>query len=195
MTLTSTSTTSTNKVFCLVGPSGTGKSAIAANIPLPSVVSYRTRDPRDGEVDGVDGHFITKEKFLSMKEQDLWIAETDYAYNYYGITQGELIELEDKPMLYVIDWPGVITLQDAFEKLDGYSPNDIVSIYVHTPRMYLEARMIKQGRKRDEVKVRLDRADRDYAFSDRCDYVVENVNGSLDKTVADVMKIILKESF
>lgn len=194
--MASTSTTLSNKVFCIVGPSGTGKDAIAFNIPLPRVVSYRTRELRAGEEDGIHGHFISKKEFLHMKEEDLWIAETDYAGNYYGITQGELIPLEDKPMLYVIDWPGVMTLRHAFVMMDGYSPKDIVSIFIHTPREDLEARMIhRKGMSKDEIKIRLDRADRDYAASSRCDYVVENTNGNLEHTIAEVMKIILKESF
>jgi guanylate kinase len=188
-------TRSNNKVICLVGPSGTGKSVIANSIPLPKVVSYRTRGLREGEVDGIDGHFISRSDFLLMDGKELWIAETEYAGSYYGITQGELIELEDKPMIYVIDWPGVFTLKETFKNLEGYDPDEIVSIFIHTPREDLKARMTHQRRDKEEIKVRIDRADRDYASSVHCDHVVLNANGELDKTISEVMKIILKESF
>ncbi len=190
-----TSTTPSNNIYCLVGPSGTGKSALTKKIPLPAVVSYRTRNMRDEEVDGVDGHFISKEQFLEMKEKELWIAETDYVGHYYGITQGEILELEDKPMLYVIDWDGVERLEKAFEKLDGYEPSQIISIFIHTPREDLKSRMIMQGRRPDEIRARIDRADRDYAASGKCDYVVENRNGEIEAAAYEIMKIIFETSF
>lgn len=188
--------TKNNKIFCLIGPSGTGKSALADKIPLPEVVSYKTRAIRKGEVEGVNGHFISKEEFLKMDELDLWIAKTEYSHNFYGITQGELLELENTPMLYVIDWEGVKALRKEISKIRGYSEDQIVTIFIHTPRYDLEARMRYQREESEEViRARLDRADRDYAASHKCDYVVENVNGELDKTAYEVMEIILKESF
>jgi guanylate kinase len=184
-----------NKVFCLVGPSGTGKDAVAHALPIPRITSYRTREIRNGEEDGVHGHFISREEFLKMDAQGMWIAKTNYADNFYGITQGELLPLEEKPMAYVIDWPGVLTLKETFRQMEGYAEEDIVSIFIHTPREELETRMRFQRRDAKEIKVRLDRADRDYAFSERCDYVVQNNNGLMDTTMKSVLEIILKESF
>lgn len=194
MTLTS-KTQSMNKIFCLIGPSGTGKDTLAQQIPLPQVVSYRTRQPRKGEIDGVHGHFITVEEFKEKQLQDLWIADTLYAGNYYGITQGELFELEESPMLYVIDWDGVKTLKKGISNIAGYSPEQVITIFIHTPREDLRSRMIIRGTDKETIKARLDRADRDYAASSKCDYVVENCNGEMDAAIASIMKIILKETF
>lgn len=195
MTLTST-TPLHKKVFCIVGPSGAGKSVLTKAIPIPKVVSYRTRPIREEEIDGEDGHFISVQRFHEMSEQGLWIAETEYTPGvFYGITQGEILELEEKPMLYVIDWPGVERLKDAFDKIPGYHSSEIVTIFVHTPREDLEARMIRRGTSRDVIRARLDRADRDYAASSRCNYIVKNENGLFDAAAAEIMKIILKESF
>jgi guanylate kinase len=192
---TLTSATPLHKVFCLIGPSGTGKSVLASKIPLPEVVSYRTRAIRTGEVDGVNGHFITKEEFLAKKDQNLWIAETEYSGEYYGITQGELVELEDSPMVYVIDWEGVEVFEKDISKIEGYSKDQIVRVFIHTPREDLETRMQRQGRDRAEIRARLDRADRDYANRGKCDYVIHNTNGELDTAAYQLMKIILEESF
>ncbi|MCD7910896.1 guanylate kinase [Bacillus velezensis] len=188
-----TSTCHLNKVYCLIGPSGTGKSSIARSINLPEVVSYRTRKLRVGETDGIDGHFITKEKFSDMEKQGLWIAATEYAGEFYGITQGELIELEDSPMIYVIDWPGLEIFKNGIEKIDGYSRDQIVSIFIHTPRKDLEARMIRQGRSKEEIRARLDRADRDYAVSGKCDYIVSNENGEMKDALCEILKIIVAD--
>lgn len=193
--MTSILKTNLNKVFCFVGPSGTGKDTIARMIPLPQVVSYRTRDIRKGEIDGVHGHFISKERFEEMARENIWIAETDYAGNFYGITQGELFELEHSPMLYVIDWEGIEKFREGISQIEGYSPEQIVTIFIHTPRQDLETRMRHRGTDKEVIKARLDRADRDYASSFKCDYVVENRNGELENTAYEIMKIILKESF
>lgn len=195
MKMTSISKTRLNKVVCIIGPSATGKSALTHELGLPEVVSYRTRKIRDHETDGVNGHFVTEEEFLAIQDKGLMIAETFYAGNYYGITQGEILQLEDSPMTYVIDWDGVITLRETFDKLEGYDPEQIISIFIHTDREDLKTRMIKAGRGKEEIKARLDRADRDYAASSKCDYVVKNVNGMLEKTAYEVMKIIMKETF
>ncbi|MBU5262184.1 guanylate kinase [Bacillus atrophaeus] len=189
-----TSTTHLNKVYCLIGPSGAGKSSLARDLGLPEVISYRTRQElRPGEIDGVDGHFISKEEFLKMKEQNLWITDTEYAGEYYGITQGELLELENSPMIYVIDLPGLELFKDGIEKIEGYSRDQIVSIFIHTPRKDLEARMIRQGRNKEEIRARLDRADRDYAASGKCDYVVSNENGEMKNALCEILKIIVND--
>lgn len=192
---TSTSTIHLNKIFCLIGPSGSGKDTLASMIPLPQVVSYRTRSMREGEINGVHGHFISKKQFIEIQEQGLWIAETIYDGNYYGITQGELLALEESPMLYVIDWEGVDKFRKGISKIKGYSADQIVTIFLHTPRQDLELRMIKRGTDKEVIRARLDRADRDYASSSKCDYVVHNFNGEKTAAAYEIMKIILKESF
>lgn len=196
LTMTLTSTTLSNKIFCLVGPSGTGKNEIANHLYLPEIISYRTREKRPGDIEGVNGYFISKKEFLRMEQEDLWIAKTNYVDNYYGITQAELFQLEESPMTYVVDLPGIETLKNALDKLEGYSSDQVVSIFIHTPREDLESRMLRRGKQsKEEIKARIDRADRDYASSKQCDYIVENHNGSLERTVYEVMKIIMQESF
>ncbi|UYX56099.1 hypothetical protein M3Y14_34520 (plasmid) [Bacillus thuringiensis] len=187
--------TRSNKIFCLIGPSGTGKTAIADSINLPKVISYRTRQPREGEVDGVDGHSISKDTFLKMDQENLWIAKTLYSDNYYGITQGELLPLEEKPMIYVIDWDGILKLKESLNRIQGYDSSQIVTIFIDTSRDDLEYRMIKQGRDKTEIKARLDRIDRDKNVSKHCDHIIQNQQGHLNATITEVLKIIIEESF
>ncbi|EOO44474.1 guanylate kinase [Bacillus cereus] len=187
--------TRSNKIFCLIGPSGTGKTAIADSINLPKVISYRTRQPREGEVDGVDGHFINKDTFLRMDQENLWIAKTLYSDNYYGVTQGELLPLEEKPMIYVIDWDGILKLKESLDRIQGYDSSQIVTIFIDTSRDDLEYRMMKQGRDKTEIKARLDRIDRDKNVSKHCNHIIQNQQGDLSATITKVLKIIIEESF
>jgi guanylate kinase len=184
-----------HKLFCLVGPSGVGKDTIKKHIMLPHVISYRTRPMRKGETDGVDGHFITKDEFLIKDQQNEWIAKTDYDGHYYGITIKEIEKLKHSPMLYVIDWDGVVTLKDTFEKLDGYDPKQIVSIFIYAPKDSLIERMSLQGRDRKTIESRIARLEKDYEAAKYCDYIVENYDGEFHKTIISIYEIIIKETF
>lgn len=182
-----------HKIFCLVGPSGTGKDTIKRELALPYVVSYRTREKRKGEKEGIDGYFITVGEFLTGLDKGRWIAHTKYADNYYGVDQGELLPLEDSAMTYVIDYPGVITLKEALDNMQGYSSEQVISIYIKGSKNDLEKRMIRQGRSAKEIQTRLIQYDYDIEVESQCDYVVMNENGKLDKTIKQIYEIILKE--
>jgi len=53
--------------------------------------------------------------------------------------------------------------------------------------------MIRQGRNKEEIRVRLDRADIDYAASSKCDYVASNENSDIKNAVCEILKIILAD--
>ena len=77
-----------SKVYVVSGPSGCGKGTVLKLLKKrPDIfysVSATTRDPRTGEQDGVDYHYITKEKFLEMIENNEFIEHARYVDNYYG---------------------------------------------------------------------------------------------------------------
>lgn len=182
-----------NHILCLIGPSGTGKSTVANALPFPQVVSYRTRPPRAGEVDGVDGHFVTKEEFHQMYTQ--MIAKTIYSGNYYGITQGELLDLEESPMVYVVDDKGYFGLKENLKKLEGYKNVKVIGIFIDSDEEELAARMRQQGRSEEEIDVRLNRLALDYASRDVMDYVIVNREGMLADTLNQVYQILIKETW
>lgn len=182
-----------NHILCLIGPSGVGKSTIANALPFPQVVSYRTRDLRPGEVDGVDGHFVTKEEF--QKKYTEMIAKTIYAGNYYGITQGELLELENSPMVYVVDDKGYYGLKENLKNISGYQEVKVIGVFIDSDEDELAARMRQQGRSEEEIDVRLNRLALDYASRDSMDYVVVNREGMLAHTLNQIYEILAKETW
>ena len=67
------------------------------NMGMNSVVSYTTRPPRNGEVDGIAYHFITKEEFLEKEKQGFFAETTSYNVAsgetwYYGSAIGDLTD-------------------------------------------------------------------------------------------------------
>ena len=70
-----------HKLICLVGKMAAGKDSIQKELikmGMNSVVSYTTRPPRPGEVDGIAYHFITKEEFLEKEKQGFFAETTSY---------------------------------------------------------------------------------------------------------------------
>ncbi len=72
----------------IVGESGSGKSTLAKTVQLydgyESVVVYTTRPPREGEIDGIDYHFISDEEFLKRKSEGFFAEYSEYRGWYYG---------------------------------------------------------------------------------------------------------------
>ena len=71
------------------GPSGVGKGTIMRpfmerNQNVKYSVSATTRAPREGEIDGVNYHFVTKEQFENLIENDEMLEYARYSGNYYG---------------------------------------------------------------------------------------------------------------
>ena len=76
-------------LIVLSGPSGAGKDTILHTLlqksqDLRLSVSATTRNPREGEVDGRDYFFVTKEQFLSLRQNGEVLESAEYCGNYYG---------------------------------------------------------------------------------------------------------------
>ena len=83
------------------GASGVGKGTImekllADNKNLKLSVSATTRAPRPGEVDGVNYHYITKDEFNNMIDNDLLLEHATYCGNMYGTPKAAVLELLEK---------------------------------------------------------------------------------------------------
>ena len=77
------------KLFVISGPSGAGKSTVITRLlkQLNNVyfsISATTREPRRGERDGIDYHFLQKEEFERMLANNELLEHAEYVGNYYG---------------------------------------------------------------------------------------------------------------
>jgi len=84
-----------SKVFVITGPSGVGKGTLIRELlqrvpDLELSISATTRKPREGEVDGRDYHFLTREEFDQRVEQEDFLEFATYSDNRYGTLRTEV---------------------------------------------------------------------------------------------------------
>src|ERR687897_310963 len=85
------------KVFVITGPSGVGKGTLISKLldrvpELELSVSATTREPRDGEVDGREYHFLDLAEFDRLVEEGAFLEHATYSGNRYGTLRSEVEE-------------------------------------------------------------------------------------------------------
>lgn len=174
------------------GSSGVGKGTIMAELLKrdPSIrlsVSNTTRDPREGEIDGVHYNFVTKEQFEELIKDNGYLEYAEYCGNYYGTPKKQVEDLLDEGYNVFLE----IEVQGGLQILDKYP--DILSIFILPPSMeILEKRLRNRGTEKEEVIIkRLNEAKNEISFKDR--YRFNVVNGELEKAVDEVLDILHTE--
>ena len=85
------------------GPSGTGKGSVLAKVKeadpsFGTSISVTTREPREGEKDGVDYYFKSKEEFMKMYEEGEILEYDEFVGNYYGTPTVALQDMKPERM-------------------------------------------------------------------------------------------------
>ncbi len=100
-------------ILVLSGPSGAGKSSLLKEIvddigECYFSISTTTRSPREGEVDGVHYHFVTKDEFEQDVKDELFLEYANVHNNYYGTSLKPVLKAleEDKLVIFDIDVQG-----------------------------------------------------------------------------------------
>lgn len=163
-------------LIVLSGPSGVGKGTVRKelfsqpNTNYEYSVSMTTRSPREGEVDGVDYFFKSREEFEALIEQDKLLEYAEYVGNYYGT-----------PLDYVES-----TLEagrDVFLEIEVIGAAQVrklvpegLFIFLAPPSLTaLEKRLIGRGTETSEViQSRVNKAREELEMMNLYDYVVEN---------------------
>ena len=176
-----------NKGLLIVisGPSGVGKGTVLKSVfenddNLVYSVSCTTRDPRPGETDGVEYHFISKETFQDNILNGKMLEYATYCDNFYG-TNAEYVE-KQRNMGY--DVVLEIEVQGALQVMKKIP--DAVSLFVAPPSFeVLKQRLTGRGTEsQDVVESRIKRAYEDISHMDEYTYVV--VNDIVEKACDDV---------
>ncbi len=179
----------------LSAPSGAGKSTVCKEL-LKTVknsvlsVSYTTRSPRPGEVDGREYFFVKREEFREMIERGLFIEWAEVHGNLYGTGREQTQKLldQDKIVLFDIDIQGARAIREQF-------PNDSLSIFLLPPSWETLIRRLT-GRGTEDPQVirrRLQTARSEIPAASEFDYIF--VNDRLEETVRQIADLIRLQQF
>ena len=152
---------STPLLVVVSAPSGAGKSTLCENVraALPSAsraVTCTTREPRDGEADGVDYYFLGEEEFLARVESGEFLENAVVHGNHYGVLKSELRAklAGGSDVLLNIDVQGAATLRER-AATDPVLSRSLVTVFLRPPSLEeLEQRLRGRGTDSDEVIAR-----------------------------------------
>jgi guanylate kinase len=171
------------------GPSGAGKSTLIRvaldTIPeLAYSVSATTREPREGEVDGRDYIFLTREEFERWIDEDRFLEWAEYSGNLYGTPEHKVEESLERGRSVILE----IELQGA-RKVREKRP-DAVMVFVRAPSLEETRERLKGRATEDEkaLETRMTTALKEVAARSEFDYEV--VNAEREQAREDIIRIM-----
>jgi guanylate kinase len=179
----------------LSGPSGSGKTSVAREvckrIGLDKTyfsISTTTRPPREGEQNGVDYFFVTKEEFLKDIENNQFLEWAEVHGNYYGTSLKQINKALDENKIVFLD----IDVQ-GFESINKIYPELITSVFITTPNKEVLIERLKQrGTETEEsLQIRLINALKEMQKIEEYDYLL--INDIFDESV-ELLESIAKVS-
>lgn len=181
-------------LIVISGPSGVGKDSVLKNmkardLPFHFVVTATSRPQRQGEVDGVDYFFVTKDEFEEMIGQGALIEHALVYEEYKGIPRDQVHEAfnSGRDVIMRIDVQGAATIR-------GLYPQALL-IYLSTRS---EEELVQRLKARktespEKLELRLDTAREELQQVELFDYYVINTEKKLDQTVDTIVGIIHAE--
>lgn len=174
------------------GFSGAGKGTVLAQVlarrpDLYFSVSFTTRAPREGEQDGVNYHFVTREEFQTRIGRGEFLEYAEYVGNYYGTSMTVIQEKLEQGIDVILE----IEIQGA-AKVREKLP-EAVSLFLVPPSFEeLSRRLYARGTDSEEtIRQRLETARREVHEIVNYDYIV--VNETVDRAVEEILAILTAE--
>ena len=179
-------------LFIVCAPSGAGKTSLVSELVMadPQIrlsVSYTTRNPRPGEVDGREYHFVTEQEFMQMAGQGEFIESAWVHGNHYATSARWIGEERSagRDIMLEIDWQGAAQVRQLIPEAIG--------IFILPPSFEtLLARLNKRAQDApDVIARRLAAAREEISHVGEFDYVI--INDNFSQAAQDLISIVLAQ--
>jgi len=184
-------------LFVIAGPSGAGKTTITKeaikrlekDFALSKIATYTCRAPRDGEVNGIDYHFLTQEEFKKKEKDGFFLETTKYNGKLYGSPSSVLSNMElGKSFFIITDIQGVKNFKHLHEKS--------TFIWISTPNIKeLKQRLLKRNvHSTNQLQHRLNLAEEEIKEAHKArlfDFYL--VNSNFEQAVNELQLLITKK--
>ena len=176
-------------LFIVCAPSGAGKTSLVAELlktddKITLSVSYTTRAPRSGELDGREYHFVSQEKFEAMITAGEFLESALVHGNYYGTSKAWIAgqRAAGNDILLEIDWQGAQQVRRVFP--------DAIGVFVLPPSFEtLVSRLNTRAQDAPDVIARRLSAARDeISHVAEFDYVI--MNDKFGDAVKDLVAVV-----
>jgi guanylate kinase len=181
------------RVFVITGPSGVGKGTLIRDLRnrvpgLELSVSATTRDPREGEEDGIDYHFLSVEDFARRADGGDFLEHATFSGNRYGTLRSEIERTLDAGSSVVLE----IEVQGA-RQVRAAMGEEAVLIFIAPPDpTALRERLLGRGTDSEEaIERRLETAKQELEAQQEFKHVV--VNEELEAAADELERIVLAE--
>ncbi|PRX25089.1 guanylate kinase [Orenia metallireducens] len=179
-------------LIILSGPSAVGKGTVLRALleeydEVCYSVSATTREPREGEIDGVHYFFMSQDEFRASIKNDEFIEWAKVHNNYYGTPRNYVEETlkSGKDVILEIDIQGARQVAESF--------SEGVFVFLAPPSMEeLKSRIYKRGTEtEDAIQTRMSNATKELEEIDRYDYLI--INDEVENAVDKLKSIIIAE--
>ena len=180
-------------LIVISGPAGSGKGTVNARLlqseDYAYSVSATTRAPREGEVNGVNYHFISTWEFERRIHDGEMLEYTNYCGNYYGtpLKEAEAVLEAGKNLILEIEVEGALNVKRLY-------PEAVLIMLLPPSFAVQEARLRGRGTETEEkILARLSRTREELPEIYHYDYVVYNKDGGVEACADDIRSIVRAE--
>jgi guanylate kinase len=182
------------KVLIVSGSAGSGKSTVLSGFkggevePFRFSVSATTRAAREGEIDGRDYLFVTRERFEEMIEQKELLEHTYFNKNYYGTPKAPVNTLVEQGKVVILE----IEVDGAEQVMNSFDPADIISVFISPPDYdTLETRLRGRGTNTEEdICERLERAKVELEYSKLYQHILINYDNRSQEVTSAIVDLV-----
>lgn len=179
-------------LIILSGPSGVGKGTLRKEIVkdtslnLGYSISMTTREPREGEKDGVDYYFVKEDDFLRDIEDDNFLEYAKFVGHYYGTPKYKVDEMRNKGINVILE----IEINGAKQVMSKVKDDGVISFFLMPPNFEALENRIRNRRTEPEdvIQERLNKGRKEMTMTESYDYII--INDDLIRAANEIKSII-----